>query len=204
MGPIARNNSIAYGIAEHARFHQLCSMHHNPLTRNYKIYSYLQFFIFAMLAIAFIVWFSNVRLTASSEWIAGTLLIVIPAVAIVVFAVDHLLLRVLFTMEQRQYINEMPHKLLRADLYASEKRYCSDNQPNGFVPDQLFLNDDAEIVICDTKTRDRLRVYPTDTQQIVKYATELSSLESRRICRTAYIRCVTPSVTRFLPIKLRF
>lgn len=98
----------------------------------------------------------------------------------------------------------MPHRLLRADLYASEKRFHSSTQPNGFVPDQLFINNDAEIVICDTKTRKRLKVFESDVQQIARYASELSAIESRPICKTAYIRCVTPRVTRFLPIKLRF
>lgn len=120
MGSIARNNFIAYGIAVHSRFHQFCAMHNNTVAKNYKIYSYLQAFIFSMVAIVFISWFSNIQITASTEWIVGTLLIVILAVTIAFFEVDCLLRSNSSTLTKC-------HTIFLTDFYNSEKRYRSES-----------------------------------------------------------------------------
>jgi len=194
------------GIEEHSRFHGLVSAHHNNIIRRYKYYSYgLLLVSAALLASIAIIYSSHWHVYISNiDQLIILILCGIPLLSILLYVCDFLVLASVFDFNERRYLNEMPHKLLRCDLYASEKRYISPSQPNGFIPDQLFYNDDAHIVICDTKTRDKLKVYNSDVEQLSRYASELGPIEGRRICPTAYIRCVTPTVTRFLPVKLRF
>ncbi|AJY53242.1 hypothetical protein [Halomonas sp. KO116] len=194
------------GIEEHSRFHDLVSAHHNNIVRRYKYYSYGILLVSAsLLASIAIIFTSQWQVYISnSDQVFVFVLCGIPLLSFCLYLCDFLVLSSVFDSNERLYINEMPHKLLRCDMYASEKRYITNSQPNGFIPDQLFYNDEAQIVICDTKTRDKLKVYSSDVEQLSRYASELGPIEGRPICPTAYIRCVTPSTTRFLPVKLRF
>ena len=194
------NSAIDYGLVEHDRFHRIVTLHHSSIQFRYKIYSYLTVATFIALLLSLFFVFNHISGSYPLHFQMGLVL----AASSTAFFIDFFLLKVMrFTPEEESYISELPHKLLVSDLYSSEKRFYSKSQPNGFIPDQLFMNPDAEIIICDTKTRKKFKVYPSDIEQITRYSRELAVLEQRPIAKTAYIRCVTPQGTKFLPIKIR-
>lgn len=190
------------GIIEHKRFHDLVTQHHDAVRPKYLLYTWLVYASFLLLVASMV--FTGRQLSERySVDFAMFYLAFIFGIAGIGFLLDKIMLKAVgLSSDQQAYMEELPHKLLLCDLYTSEKRFFCPEDSKFFVPDQLFINGDAEIVICDTKTRSRSQLTNSDLEQVGRYAQKLSKLEDRPVSKIAYIRCVTPKGTRFLPIKI--
>lgn len=199
--PIAKQR----GLDEHDRFHSLVTTNHNEVRLRYYFYSNVITTIAVIGIPLFVAYIFNPYKSSIAPTHSGVALYLVTVVSIVFFAymIDQLLKRYLFTKSEEKYINELPDKLLRCDLLASEKRFKSNFGKSTYVPDQIFQNSSFEVVIVDTKTRSKLKVLRSDIDQLARYARELEISLGASISSTGYIRCVTPSVTRYLPVKFK-
>lgn len=195
-------NAKRRGVLEHKRFHDLVTLHHDAVRPKYVLYTWLVYFTFLSLLASTVFILRQLSERYPIDF-AMFYLALIFAIAGIGFLLDKIMLKAVgLSSEQQAYMAELPHKLLLCDLYTSEKKFFCPEDSRFFIPDQLFINGDAEIVICDTKTRSRSRLTHSDLEQIGRYAQKLSKLEDRPVSKIAYIRCVTPKDTRFLPIKI--
>ncbi|MGP9796996.1 hypothetical protein ACT3UJ_06525 [Halomonas sp. 86] len=199
--PIAKQR----GLAEHDRFHSLVITNHNQVRRRYCIYSNVVSTIAIIGIPIFIAYIFNPYKNSIVNTPSGVVLYLVTVFCIALFGytIDQFLKKYLFTKAEMEYINELPDKLLRCDLLASEKRFKSNFGDSTYVPDQLFQNSSFEVVIVDTKTRSKLKVLRSDVEQLARYSLELEISLGAPISSIGYIRCVTPSVTRYLPVKFK-
>ncbi|CAM5563231.1 hypothetical protein [Eoetvoesiella caeni] len=101
----------------------------------------------------------------------------------------------------------MPKELRRSQIVMNEQT-ISMLQPvalQGKV-DQVYLSPAGVLILVDSKTRDRHRVYYSDIMQISMYAMILAHTTGRRVSNRGYIRTVLRNevsrVVRFHPVRL--
>ena len=98
---------------------------------------------------------------------------------------------------------ELPPELMEAKIWAKERDFeCGGAIPLRGRTDEIFQNRDGSIIVTETKTRNKLRVYSSDILQLSGYKVLIEHHTSRQVSSTGYVRVLSPEGNEYIAVDL--
>jgi CRISPR/Cas system-associated exonuclease Cas4 (RecB family) len=122
---------------------------------------------------------------------------------IVLLAMAWLAYEAFFKQSGRSVVTYLPDELKESKVWAKEQSFdCSGDIPLRGKIDEAFQQRDGTIILSETKTRNKRKVYGSDILQLSAYKVLVEANTSRQVSNKGYVRVLTLQGNEYMPVNL--